>query len=664
MTPSEARALDTRHSGASGAGWGGVALVAITYVYFLIFAQFAFLKRLQDLNIADTHLKLVMSAMALGGITLSLLAPRISFHPSPQLRIRQSLAACAIAALLTLLPLNLLSSIVVSALIGSGLGLLTVTLVTHLRLTLGDHDPLMKVGLGTGIGYLCCNLPALFTASPQTQAIAAATLCFAGILVPFRQGQSTELTTQTEFSRHPIIPSERTVPFAAVLVGFTALVWLDSAAFFIIQSTPALKAGTWQGTLHLWLNGILHLGAALGSAWLLRRRGLRLVLILAFLALASACLLLLDPGRAAAASLLYPVGVSLYSVALVAYPSLLAPASSIAQRGRQAGWIYAIAGWFGSAMGIGMGQNLGHVPPNFVLLAGVVIIAPLFFSRVRAHLREIALVGLVLGAAFLIDLATRNQNTSVKAMSAAERGRQVYISEGCIHCHSQYVRPNTSDVLLWGPVQTVEELRRQHPPLIGNRRQGPDLSEVGTRRSPLWLKAHFFNPRDVSYASIMPSYAYLFRDQRGDDLVAYVSSLQTSDSSKHLLAELAWRLPLESVAEANADEGAKLFQNYCATCHTTEGLARQKWRSQFKRLPPDMRVGPFLHLQTPDTAAVRATLVDRLAQITKFGIAETDMPGHEYLRDREIASISLWLSQTIALPEKNQQRVLISGERQ
>src|SRR5271165_6167129 len=120
------------------------------------------------------------------------------------------------------------------------------------------------------------------------------------------------------------------VSFGTVLAGFTALVWLDSAAFFIIQNTPSLKAGTWGGPVHLWAIGILHLAAALGSAWLLQRRSVKLVLFLAFSALAIACLLLLDQTRTFAASLLYPVGVSLYSVALVAYPSLLAPTSTSA----------------------------------------------------------------------------------------------------------------------------------------------------------------------------------------------------------------------------------------------------------------------------------------------------------------------------------------------
>ena len=57
-------------------GWQGASLVAITYVYFLIFAEFAFLKRLQSLGVAGAHLEAVMAAMAVGGILLSLLAPR------------------------------------------------------------------------------------------------------------------------------------------------------------------------------------------------------------------------------------------------------------------------------------------------------------------------------------------------------------------------------------------------------------------------------------------------------------------------------------------------------------------------------------------------------------------------------------------------------------
>ena len=63
-----------------------------------------------------------------------------------------------------------------------------------------------------------------------------------------------------------------------------------------------------------------------------------------------------------------------------------------------------------------------------------------------------------------------------------------------------------------------------------------------------------------------------------------------------------------------------------------------------KRPPPDLAVGPLPHLSPSDPAAAR---FDRIAQIAKFGIPGTDMPGHEYLSDSDIASISLWLSQNM-----------------
>jgi cytochrome c oxidase cbb3-type subunit 2 len=386
---------------------------------------------------------------------------------------------------------------------------------------------------------------------------------------------------------------------------------------------------------------LLHLSAALASAWFLRRRDFSLVLSAAFFALGAACLLLLSPHRVALASIFYPIGVSLYSVALVAYPSLLSPASSTAERGRQAGWLYAIAGWSGSAMGIGMGQNLGYVPPMFVLGAGIVLLLPPLLRFLLERRRAVALTVAVLLAAFFLDRILPTVRVS-QPLTQVERGRRVYISEGCIHCHSQYVRPNSPDVLMWGPAETTQELHLQHPPLIGNRRQGPDLAEVGSRRSALWLKAHFFDPPEVSCASIMPSYAFLFRDQRGDDLVAYLLSLKTAGAEEHQTAERSWHPSLSAGVHPDSVDGERLFRRHCATCHSTGGSTRITWQANFKRLPPDLSVGPFFYLPPSGPAAGR---IDRLAQIAKFGVPGTDMPGHEYLPDDEIASIALWLSQ-------------------
>ena len=620
----------------SKSGWQGVVLVAITYVYFLIFAQFAFLKRLTSLGLTDTHLKAVMAAMAAGGILMSLLAPRVSRWPSPAMRLRAGLSVSGVAALLSLLPLGLVAGVAVSFLIGSGLGLLTVTLAANLRQWLSNRNPLLGVGLGTGAGYLACNFPPFFAASPELQATVAGLLCLAGVAIV-----AAPTSAALEENREQ---PQRTISFLRVLLCFIALVWLDSAAFFIIQNTPALKAGTWQGSVHLWTNGLLHLAAALICAWLLSRRELPLVLSASFIALGAACLLLLDPDRVAFAAVLYPIGVSMYSVALVAYPSLLAPASSVAERGRQAGWIYAAAGWLGSAMGIGMGQNLGHVPPAFVAGAGAVVLLPWLFTALRQRTREVVLTAFVVFAAFILNRFLAAGDGSPQ-LTQIERGRKVYISEECIHCHSQYVRPNSPDVLMWGPVESIAEIRLQRPPLIGNRRQGPDLSQVGARRSALWLKAHFYEPAEVSGTSIMPSFAMLFRDGRGNDLVAYLASLRGVGTEQHMADERLWQPSSDAVREADLALGERLFQRDCATCHSKNGRTRQTWQASFKRLPPDLAVGPYFYLPPAGSPASR---MERLSQIAKFGIPGTDMPGHEYLSDRQIASISLWLSQVIA----------------
>lgn len=629
------------------ASWRGVALIAATYFYFLIFAQFAFLNRLTALGIEQGHLRGVMAAMALGGVLLSLLAPRLTICTSPEARMRTGFAVCGVAAVITTAPLGLHASVLLALLIGCGLGLLTVTLATHLRRWLGVNGLLFKAGLGTGFGYFLCNIPQIFSASPRSQALAASIACAGGIVVLWKK----ESSATGESSQ----PAQARISFGQVLLSFVALVWLDSAAFFIIQRTPELKAGTWEGTLHLWANGGVHFTAALLSAWWLRRRGLSFVFCAAFAALASACLLLRSPNGLLAASVFYPVGVSLYSVALVAYPSLLAPALPIAARGRLAGWIYAVAGWFGSAMGIGMGQNLGHVPAAFVVLAGAVILAPAFAVLFRRRGREAIAACAILATAFGIELAIRKARPAPPALSAAERGRQIYISEGCINCHSQYVRPGSRDVLIWGPTRNLDALRMERPPLIGNRREGPDLAEVGSRRSPLWLKAHLYSPSELSHGSYMPSYAYLFRDRRGDDLVAYLESLQSPPGNRetalHRAEQKAWRLSSEDYATGSAEQGAQLFSLYCATCHAAGGGTRSAWRTSFKNLPPVFAKGSTL----PATSSV--SWRDRrpcLARIIKFGLPGADMPGHEYFSDRQIASLSLWLAENPALPPESQ----------
>jgi len=64
-------------------------------------------------------------------------------------------------------------------------------------------------------------------------------------------------------------------------------------------------------------------------------------------------------------------------------------------------------------------------------------------------------------------------------------------------------------------------------------------------------------------------------------------------------------------------------------------------------LPPDFTTGPLLDLPSASTPQKR---FDRIAQLVRFGLPGTDMPGHEYLTDQQVASIRLWLLQNIAKP--------------
>lgn len=280
------------------------------------------------------------------------------------------------------------------------------------------------------------------------------------------------------------------------------------------------------------------------------------------------------------------------------------------------------------------------------------MLLPLLLKLCRERTREVALVAAILLTAVTIERIHRPA-LPIAPLTQVERGRRVYISEGCINCHSQYVRPDTKDVLMWGPVESLDALHREHPPLIGNRRQGPDLAEVGGRRSPLWLKMHFFNPPEVSGASIMPSYAFLFRDGRGNDLVAYLQSLRGPGTQQHVTEEEQWSPSAEAAAQASAADGERLFGRYCATCHSKDGRTRTAWQESFKRLPPDLSVGPFFYLPPAEMPELR---LERLEQIARFGIPGTDMPGHEYLTGRQIASINLWLLQNMAQshPSKEQ----------
>ena len=106
-------------------------------------------------------------------------------------------------------------------------------------------------------------------------------------------------------------------------------------------------------------------------------------------------------------------------------------------------------------------------------------------------------------------------------LGLAARGKEVYRELGCVQCHTQQVRrPGYGGDLDrgWGSRQTVaRDYVLQNVVALGNRRIGPDLADVGSRRDAEWFFQHLYDPTSLADWSISPSYAHLFYDKEVTD---------------------------------------------------------------------------------------------------------------------------------------------------
>ncbi|WP_295334229.1 cytochrome-c oxidase, cbb3-type subunit I [Flavobacterium sp.] len=99
------------------------------------------------------------------------------------------------------------------------------------------------------------------------------------------------------------------------------------------------------------------------------------------------------------------------------------------------------------------------------------------------------------------------------------QGRDLYIREGCVSCHSQLVRPFRSEVERYGEYSKSGEFVYDHPFLWGSKRTGPDLAREGVPGKPfnggrddIWHFNHMYDPQSISPGSIMPSYQWLIKN--------------------------------------------------------------------------------------------------------------------------------------------------------
>ncbi|MDH4651958.1 cytochrome-c oxidase, cbb3-type subunit II [Pseudomonas sp. JS3066] len=154
-------------------------------------------------------------------------------------------------------------------------------------------------------------------------------------------------------------------------------------------------------------------------------------------------------------------------------------------------------------------KNVGLLALFMILavsIGGLVQIVPLFFQDV-----------------------TNTPVEGMKPYTALQlEGRDIYIREGCVGCHSQMIRPFRAETERYGHYSVAGESVWDHPFLWGSKRTGPDLARVGARYSDDWHRAHLYNPRNVVPESKMPAYPWLVENTLdGKDTAAKVRAMQT-----------------------------------------------------------------------------------------------------------------------------------------
>jgi cytochrome c oxidase cbb3-type subunit I/II len=130
-------------------------------------------------------------------------------------------------------------------------------------------------------------------------------------------------------------------------------------------------------------------------------------------------------------------------------------------------------------------------------------------------------------------------------------GRDIYIREGCVGCHSQMIRPFRSETERYGEYSKAGEFVYDHPFLWGSKRTGPDLHRIGGKYPDAWHYNHMDDPRLTSPGSMMPRYSWLLTQKLETNSLAprisalrkvgvpYPVGFENGDAQKDLAAQSA-----------------------------------------------------------------------------------------------------------------------------
>jgi cytochrome c oxidase cbb3-type subunit I/II len=191
---------------------------------------------------------------------------------------------------------------------------------------------------------------------------------------------------------------------------------------------------------------------------------------------------------------------------------------------------------------------------------------------------------------------------SVKPYTPLELlGRDIYIREGCVGCHSQMIRPFRSETERYGDYSKAGEFIYDHPFLWGSKRTGPDLHRQGGKYPDAWHYNHMDDPRLTSPGSIMPRYPWLLTRKIDTQAlpariaalrktgVPYPVGFENGDAQKDLreqAAKVLANLRLGSITNAPGD---------------TEIIALIAY---LQRLGTDIKATPATPAAAPKTAAL------------------------------------------------------------
>jgi len=110
-------------------------------------------------------------------------------------------------------------------------------------------------------------------------------------------------------------------------------------------------------------------------------------------------------------------------------------------------------------------------------------------------------------------------------------GKNIYMKDQCIACHSQLIRPFKAETDRYGQYSLSGEYAYDRPFLWGSKRTGPDLHRVGNYRTTDWHENHMWEPTSVVPGSIMPAYKHHFTNV-ADIATAYAEAVTVKNVFK------------------------------------------------------------------------------------------------------------------------------------